>query len=101
MKLELNKTYIIRNGYSSPSKIKVLEVTESTYYIHNLDADSKYRILISEVERGWRIDEEMGAEEFNVGDPKYAYMFDITNKPDGISWIDVMKTIKGYKLVKG
>lgn len=38
--------YIVQGSsscYSSPFKIKVLEVTDTTYYIHNLDVDKKFR----------------------------------------------------------
>jgi len=43
MKLKVSNTYII-SSFNSPHKIKVLEITETTYYLHNLDSDTKYRI---------------------------------------------------------
>jgi len=100
MKLELNKIYIVRTTYGRPTKIKVLEVTNSSYYIHNLDADSKYRILIKEFDRSSVIDEEMGGEEINGTLVGHTLIFNASNKPDHVSWNDIMQTIKGYKIIK-
>lgn len=53
-----NRIYIIKtksSGYSPPMKIKVLEVTDKTYYIHNLDSENKYRKLKEEFDRDYKI----------------------------------------------
>lgn len=64
-KLELNKTYIVKNNGCSPAKIKVLEVTEKTYLISFLDnysKDNKTRFLIDDFDYQYKLVEEILSE---------------------------------------
>lgn len=79
--------YIIKStssSYSTPQKIKVLEVTEKTYYIHNLDSGSKYRELKEMFNRDYKIIEEVAVDFTNIPKHQAGYMdtIDFTYKSD-------------------
>lgn len=55
--------YIVQGSnscYSSPFKIRVLEVTDTTYYIHNLDADKKFRETKDQFSFRYKVVEDLG-----------------------------------------
>jgi len=63
--LEENKRYILQKKYTwsaPPFKVKCLEVTEKTYYLHHVDSatDYKERITIERFESEHSVIEELG-----------------------------------------
>ena len=57
-----NRIYIIKaktSCYSIPIKIKILEVTDKTYYIRNLDSESNFRKLKEDFDSYYKIIEEV------------------------------------------
>lgn len=79
--MKQNREYIVKDRNSDHRKIKVLEVTKETYYLHNLDADIKFRISKKKFEEGYVVVEEL--------DPK-PYPYDLGDWWPGIPTIPVV-----------
>lgn len=58
--LKQGHTYIIRKGHSMVTKLKILELTETTAYILNVDVNTKYREELTMMGYTWKILEDLG-----------------------------------------
>ncbi len=91
--------YIVREGYIySPFKIKILEVTDTTYYIHNLDNNSKWRITIADFQGKYRIIEEFEPSIPVIADYGHVTTIKASNKPENVSWDDITKALSGFQV---
>jgi len=76
MKLKQNSTYIFKQkhtSYPTVFKGKVLELTNTTIYLKDLDSDIKYREILSTFNNKWEIIEDFQDLEI-IG--KYFYLLD-------------------------
>ena len=57
--------YITKDNNNYFHKIKILEVTKTTYYIHNLDTNAKYRCGIKKFNSNYNVEEDVLTKVFD------------------------------------
>ena len=61
-KIEVGGVYIVK-AYNTVTKITILEETQTTYYIENLDTKTKYRVLKYDFENKYEVKEKIKSLE--------------------------------------